>query len=1315
MIRQIDWNEGEPAREGDGTAEFVNGGVRRSGESIPGDDRLGDALEVYLELVERGSPPDPDEFAARYGPLAGDLRAALEGLSLVQGLVGSAGRGEPGKLEAGRKIAGYRIVRELGRGGMGVVYDAVHLGLDRPVALKVLGMSAAPDASSRRRFLNEARTAAGLHHTHIVPVFDVGRLGGLCYYAMQRIEGCGLDRVVKGMRKGRPTASGSNRSSRKRVITKKFEDESNRSDETAPWAPGGFQLANDRPSDDDAAVSFDPPRGAAYFRWVAEIGRQAAEALGHAHAQGVIHRDVKPSNLLVDARGAVWVADFGLARRIKDPSLTQTESLLGTPRYMSPEQADGGAIDHRTDIYSLGATLYELLTLKSPFDGDSAAELSRQIRTREPIPPRKYDDKIPRDLETIVLKALAKRPADRYSSAHELADDLLRFSHHEPVRARRISPFGRVWRFARRHPGMSSVSVIAATVVLSVATFAYIRVLAERDRAVAAQRVSLFREASSLRMSHEPNRRERGLNLLREAVATGVGGELERKLRNEAIGFLSLRDIVSKGTIATGKSQGISFLHAPWGSNEPGRLVTLNDTLDEIDVWNVDRKEQTARHRLFGDPTDIGQAPTPLVRSANRIGPSPRMAILDPWIGVVRGDGQGIRLVDVATGSSVCEIKTPGHEILAIRSDFFGRRLVTVEKIAGGSARRQVAPAAGTRTGSLDNPPREGATIERASLMRTRDTDRTRGGDPPADLDALPEFDTFQIRLWDPRHPADSIAVLQRWEADDVAFGRAPLPLVAIDPEGRRIAVARLFGQEVSIYSARDGRVWQGRDDQTKGTIATQTKISAMTIGPEGMLAVGGDGAIRLWDVDTGASLTMLNSHIGYIRVLRFSPRGTLLAASGPTSGIEAWDPSAHALVAVLPTAETVDEIVFSGDGKVMAAAGQSTTTSMWSVIEPIGRSELTDFASPPTSLAFSDDGSSLAIGTWSGDLRVCSPNHCPMPAFPLASGMTNRKGTAEEGAALPKPITVAFDPAGRLIALDPKTLRRYLPPKPFSKAKNQPPQPAHHGMHPSFHPRSEVVEERKAATWEGSRPAPMARSADGSTIIAVQEAELLICRFEGKDVAKRIRLPIVDTASNEESEDPAARAETPAGYFWWNAALDPLGKRIYINNIANGKNELLVFEISGDTVRRVKWGLSIEVSSLALNADGAILAVGDRRGRISLIDTKSGRVVHEYVPPSTDDAHAIVTLAFSPTGDVLAAGVDERVILWNVVKPTRRPLEGYSLKLLCELPGHRSSVTTLAFSPKGNLLAGGGVDRLVDVWDLDRIRGELKNYGLQW
>ena len=181
------------------------------------DDRVGEAVEVYMLSCEQGPPPDLDEFVARFPGLEDDLRAAIDGLELVHGLLGlgsatGSGSGRRGgldhRIESGQRIAGYRVVRELGRGGMGTVYEAVHVGLDRPVALKVLGVHAAPDSSARRRFLNEARTAAGLHHTHIVPVFDVGQVGGLCYYAMQRIEGSGLDRVLKHLRRTRHVASG---------------------------------------------------------------------------------------------------------------------------------------------------------------------------------------------------------------------------------------------------------------------------------------------------------------------------------------------------------------------------------------------------------------------------------------------------------------------------------------------------------------------------------------------------------------------------------------------------------------------------------------------------------------------------------------------------------------------------------------------------------------------------------------------------------------------------------------------------------------------------------------------------------------------------------------------------------------------------------------------------------------------------------------------------------------------------------------------------------------------------------------------------
>ena len=289
------------------------------------------------------------------------------------------------------------------------------------------------------------------------------------------------------------------------------------------------------PRRDDEPPPFDPPRGSAYFRWVAEVGLQAADALAHAHHQGVIHRDVKPSNLLIDGKGNIWVTDFGLARRLADPGLTHHDSLLGTPRYMSPEQARTGPIDGRTDVYSLGATLYELLTLRPPFDGRSAAELIDQIGRDEPVPPRTIDPRMPRDLETIVLKTLAKRPADRYATAADLAEDLARFLNHEPVKARRISPVGRLWRVARRHPGITSVTTAAAAAILAIATFAYVRVVAERDEAILAKsekeeaflsREDAYRQTraamkellladrrSSSRRLEVPDRRSRGLEL----------------------------------------------------------------------------------------------------------------------------------------------------------------------------------------------------------------------------------------------------------------------------------------------------------------------------------------------------------------------------------------------------------------------------------------------------------------------------------------------------------------------------------------------------------------------------------------------------------------------------------------------------------------------------------------------------------------------------------------------------------------------------------------------------------------------------------
>ena len=326
---------------------------------------------------------------------------------------------------------------------MGIVYEAVQMSLGRRVALKVLQDRAALDPRRLRRFQVEAQAAASLRHPHIVPVFATGSEEGIAYYAMQYIEGRDLARIISESRRDNGSESS--------------------------WLAGLARSHHASPSSTRASRS---------NRDVARLALQAATALDHAHSNDVLHRDIKPSNLLIDEKGQLWITDFGLARISGGLDLTQTGDAVGTPQYMSPEQALGrrAPLDGRTDVYSLGATLYELLTLSTPFPGDNRLELLRRITQEEPIPPRKINPRIPADLETIVLKAMAKVPADRYATAADLADDLSRFLDDRPIRARRPSVLNRGGKWMRRHRKLMTgvaVMVVFLVATLGAAVFQY--------------------------------------------------------------------------------------------------------------------------------------------------------------------------------------------------------------------------------------------------------------------------------------------------------------------------------------------------------------------------------------------------------------------------------------------------------------------------------------------------------------------------------------------------------------------------------------------------------------------------------------------------------------------------------------------------------------------------------------------------------------------------------------------------------------------------------------------------------------------------
>jgi tetratricopeptide (TPR) repeat protein len=389
------------------------------------------------------------------------------------------------------------------------------------VALKVLPFAAALDSRQLQRFKNEAQAAAQLHHTNIVPVFGVGCERGVHYYAMQFIDGQTVAALIAQLRQQNAPAPTSVKPS-KPV-----------GEPTVAYTPTYVTSAAPSTVQAAAVSTQHSVRSAAYFRTVARLGVQAAEALDHAHQLGVVHRDVKPANLLVDERGTLWVTDFGLAHVQSQAGLTMSGDLVGTLRYMSPEQAlaQRVVIDHRTDVYSLGATFYELLTLQPAFGGTDRQELLRQIAFEEPKPPRRLNRAIPAELEVITLKALEKNPAERYATARELADDLERFLRDEPIRARRPTLLQRARKWSRRHRPVvwSAAVVLLLVLVLGGGSWLW---WAQRRAALEGEVKAAV--AESLRLQEE-DRWPEALSAARRAEALLAGGavdaELQRRVR----------------------------------------------------------------------------------------------------------------------------------------------------------------------------------------------------------------------------------------------------------------------------------------------------------------------------------------------------------------------------------------------------------------------------------------------------------------------------------------------------------------------------------------------------------------------------------------------------------------------------------------------------------------------------------------------------------------------------------------------------------------------------------------------------------------
>ncbi len=441
----------------------------------------------FTAKLRDGKKPKIATYLDRYPKFALELEELLVSVEMIEGLKDSAGSDIQHSLQRRmdsvlnlERVGDYDIIREVGRGGMGIVFEAVHRSLGRRVAIKVMPTSSLQDEKYITRFRREAQAAARLHHTNIVSVFGVGQHEGNHYYVMEFIDGENLSGVVRAMtRKAISDTSPTVHDQTRQVGNTQIVIG------TPKTMVADDTMSQPHESDDVPELRLDTsaitsskvhiPTGNKRFRWAADLASQIADAMAYAHGQGTLHRDIKPSNLLLDQKGQVWITDFGLVKDASHHTLTGTGDIIGTPQYMCPESFEG-KYDQRSETYCLGLTLYELVTLQPAFSDTSTAELIKAVTTSTPISPRKIDSRIPADLNTIIEKAISREPEARYQTAEAIRDDLRAYLSDRTISARRPSAIGQAVRWAKRNPltaALGGLSVALLSLVAVTAVIAY--------------------------------------------------------------------------------------------------------------------------------------------------------------------------------------------------------------------------------------------------------------------------------------------------------------------------------------------------------------------------------------------------------------------------------------------------------------------------------------------------------------------------------------------------------------------------------------------------------------------------------------------------------------------------------------------------------------------------------------------------------------------------------------------------------------------------------------------------------------------------
>jgi serine/threonine protein kinase/WD40 repeat protein len=947
--------------------------------------------EEFLARFRKGERPSLTEYTDRYPEHADDIRELFPALVEMEDLGPvtadwpnrrTATSSAPIEELALQQLGDYRIVRKIGGGGMGIVYEATRGMLGCNFALKVLRPEYRNDRGYRRKFQKEARAAARLLHTNIVPVVDFGEQEGVLYYVMQYIPGQGLDRVLADVRQLRPSIDGpaaadgvgavapagamlgasgeptvaqsllaggftACHGSERALNHARLPDSTSTAAQTGETALDDeepLNSAKDAPAGvvDTSSATLAGKSASQYHRGVARVAFQVAEALVHAHSRGVLHRDIKPSNLLLDARGNAWVTDFGLAKFDEGDNVSQSHEIAGTWRYMAPERFKGES-DGRSDIYSLGASLYEMLTLRPAFDGSDRIRLMERIIHETPVPPRQIERQIPIDLETIVLKAMAKSPADRYPTAAAVAEDIKLFSEGRPIRSRPIPFYQRFWRWCRRNPKLAAASIAAAvlTVILAVgSTFAAWTYRQQRDRIGRAEnrtRSQLFEalhdRARAGRHSQRVGQRFDSLLALRQAAVIGRELKLPReeldKLRDEAIACMALPDLKPTGRVIqlptsviafafdemmtryalrsidgtvlvrqVADDQEIARFHARgdrdiwvFDFSPDGRyLATVHRPDETLTVWEVDRRSvslECRRANLYGA----------------KFSPDSRR--------IVVGHPDGSLVVcDVTTGAASRKWTGIEARIVAFRPDGTQLAAICAEKA--------------TTCKILD--------VETGRLIRSIDMP------PPGVFDAVawsPDGSTLAIISRDARiHLWDTTTGIQKATFEGSRGGGLR---VAFHPAGTLLA-SNSWENRLRLFDAVLGRPW-----------LTVTGRTNPDLSQDGRVVVCRDDSLTTYQVDPALEYRTF-AHPSSDRLYYDRPSARIdgrIVAVGTVRGVILWDLANGAELAFLPVEGAVCPI-FETSGALLTCG--SSGVQRWPMQLDLARAELR--IGPPSRLS---------------------------------------------------------------------------------------------------------------------------------------------------------------------------------------------------------------------------------------------------------------------------------------------------------------------------------------------------------------------------